>query len=233
MKQRLNNYLKHLYIIVSLLVLSAGLSCAHAEVRTDNPYLLITDVANELFDDLATNKERYREDPELLKALVENRLLPYINCRYASYKVLSKELKVMQKRAKNGKFLPKDKEQIDAFVDAFCQYLITSYASVLTLYDDQKFSIEEIKDIDDKTKNVSVKVQILQTGTSPINLHFKLRKNGKEGTWSTYDLVAEGVSMITTKQNEWQSTLRKKNGIELLTKKLNKLANVKIEYKAE
>ena len=37
-------------------------------------------------------------------------------------------------------------------------------------------------------------------------------------------MIAEGVSMITTKQNEWATTLRQ-NGIDALTKQLQQLAS--------
>lgn len=225
MKKLLNKYVKFVAVLCSLLALSSTASFALAgesqEVHAGNPYLLINDVADVLFSDLALNRDKYREQPELLKTLVEEKLLIYINYKYAAYKVLGSALKKSKK------------EERLAFVDAFRTYLVTSYASVLTLYDDQKFNVEQPKEIAAKTKRVAVQVKVLQAGTEPINLNFKMLKNKKTGEWSTYDLVAEGVSMITTKQQEWQSTLRKKNGIQLLTKKLNKLASAKIEYKAE
>lgn len=224
MKVMLNNYIKYLGIIASLFLFSITSSFAQAdesrEVHADNPYLLIDDVADEIFSDLAVNKDKYRADPKLLKKLVEEKLLEHVNYKYAAYKVLGPALKKTKK------------EDRLAFVEAFRTYLITSYASVLTLYEDQKVNVEKPKSIDNKTKRVAVQVKILQPGVNPININFKLVKN-KKGEWFAYDLVAEGVSMITTKRQEWQSTLRKKNGIQLLTKKLNKLANAKIEYKAE
>lgn len=220
MKQITTNYLKPFYILAALFVFSTMSSFVQAkEINASNPYLLINDVADELFADLAANKESYRADPERLKGLVKDKLLTYINYQYAAYKVLGQALKKTSK------------EDRLAFVDAFRVYLITSYASVMTLYDDQKVSIEKPKAVSQKTRRVSVQVKILQAGAEPINLNFKLLKNKKTQKWATYDLVAEGVSMITTKQNEWQSILRKKDGVKELTQKLNELASVKIEYK--
>ena len=37
-------------------------------------------------------------------------------------------------------------------------------------------------------------------GQAPIKLDFKWRKNSKTGEWQAYDMVAEGVSMVVTKQ---------------------------------
>ena len=38
------------------------------------------------------------------------------------------------------------------------------------------------------------------SGQAPIKLDFKWRKNSKTGEWQAYDMVAEGVSMVVTKQ---------------------------------
>ncbi|MCI4123338.1 ABC transporter substrate-binding protein, partial [Dickeya dianthicola] len=51
------------------------------------------------------------------------------------------------------------------------------------------------------------------------DVYKRQRKNTKTGYWQAYDMIAEGVSMITTKQNEWASTLRQ-NGVDGLTKQL-------------
>ncbi|MDI8106595.1 ABC transporter substrate-binding protein, partial [Salmonella enterica subsp. enterica serovar Anatum] len=42
-----------------------------------------------------------------------------------------------------------------------------------------------------------------------------------------YDMIAEGVSMITTKQNEWSDLLRTK-GIDGLTAQLKSISQQKI-----
>ena len=52
-------------------------------------------------------------------------------------------------------------------------------------------------------------------GQAPIKLDFKWRKNSKTGEWQAYDMVAEGVSMVVTKQNEWSGILRQQ-GIDAL-----------------
>ena len=65
---------------------------------------------------------------------------------------------------------------------------------------------------------VAIRVTIIDNGgRPPVRLDFQWRKNSKTGYWQAYDMIAEGVSMITTKQNEWASTLRTQ-GIDGLTK---------------
>ncbi len=66
-----------------------------------------------------------------------------------------------------------------------------------------------------------------QGGRPPVRLDFQWRKNSVSGNWQAYDMIAEGVSMITTKQNEWASTLRTK-GIDGLTQQLQAAARTPI-----
>ncbi len=60
-------------------------------------------------------------------------------------------------------------------------------------------------------------------GRPPVRLDFQWRKNSQTGNWQAYDMIAEGISMITTKQNEWSDILRTK-GIDGLTAQLNSIS---------
>ncbi len=56
-----------------------------------------------------------------------------------------------------------------------------------------------------------IRVTIIDpNGRPPVRLDFQWRKNSQTGNWQAYDMIAEGVSMITTKQNEWGTLLRTK-----------------------
>lgn len=67
---------------------------------------------------------------------------------------------------------------------------------------------------------MSIRVTIVDNGgRPPVRLDFQWRKNSQTGHWQAYDMIAEGVSMITTKQNEWASILRQQ-GVDGLTRQL-------------
>ena len=94
---------------------------------------------------------------------------------------------------------------------------------MLTAYTDQQVQIEPAKDVGDKNL-ISIRVNLLQSGGKPpVKLDFKWRKNSKTGEWQAYDMVAEGVSMVVTKQNEWSGILRQQ-GIDALTAQIQKSA---------
>ncbi|MCG7584261.1 phospholipid-binding protein MlaC [Photobacterium sp. OFAV2-7] len=197
------------YILVMLLSLPL-VAQADTVNRTD-PYLMMQTVSQNTFDRLKAEKNQIQRNPELLRSIVRQELLPYINTRYAAYKVLGPQLKKTTAEQRNN------------FVSAFTNYLVASYAQVLTQYTDQDIKIESPKSVPASRKIVSVRVDILDTKRPPIRLDFKLRKNKKTNEWQGYDMVAEGVSMISTKQSEWSGQLRSE-GIDAVTANLKELA---------
>ena len=66
-------------------------------------------------------------------------------------------------------------------------------------------------------------VEVAPNGRPPVRLDFQWRKNTQTGNWQAYDMIAEGVSMITTKQNEWSDLLRTK-GVDGLTAQLKAIS---------
>lgn len=186
-----------------------------AMVDAKNPYALINSVADNAFSRLKADKDQYIANPELLREVVKQELMPYINVRYAALKVLGPQARKASK------------EERDLFTEAFYDYLVASYAQILTQYTDQEISVEQNKPIDTKRKVVSVRVDILDKARPPIRLDFALRKNGKTEEWQGFDVQVEGVSMLDTKASEWSGELRK-NGIAAVAKQLIERSKVPI-----
>lgn len=169
-----------------------------------NPYTLMQQTADKLFGNISTNQSKIKADPNYLRTIVRNDLMPHVHVKYAGQLVLGKNLSSATDT------------QREAFFNAFGQFIEQSYAQVLTQYTNQKVEIEKEKPLGDKTI-VSIRVNVLQSGNAqPIKLDFKWRKNSRTGEWQAYDMSAEGVSMVATKQNEWSGVLRQK-GIDALT----------------
>ncbi|WP_323166795.1 ABC transporter substrate-binding protein, partial [Pseudomonas bubulae] len=82
-----------------------------------------------------------------------------------------------------------------------------AYGQALALYHGQTYQIEPEKPIGN-TNIVAIRVTIIDPqGRRPVRLDFQWRKNSQTGNWQAFDMIAEGVSMITTKQNEWGDLL--------------------------
>ncbi|OOF70552.1 hypothetical protein BKG89_03515 [Rodentibacter caecimuris] len=180
-----------------------------------SPYVLMQQASDKLFSDIKANQAKIQKDPNYLRTIVRNDLLPYIQVNYAGSLVLG------------SNFKSTTPEQREKFFSAFGKFIEQSYAQVLTAYTDQHIQIEPEKNVTDKTL-VSIRVSIIQNGgKAPIKLDFKWRKNSKTGEWQAYDMVAEGVSMVVTKQNEWSGILRQQ-GIDALTAQIQKSANAPV-----
>lgn len=176
-----------------------------------SPYVLMQQASDKLFADIKDNQAKIKQNPNYLRTIVRNDLLPYVQVNYAGSLVLGSHFKSTTP------------EQREKFFKAFGDFIEQAYAQVLTAYSNQSIQIEPAKDVGDKNL-VSIRVNIIQNGgAAPIKLDFKWRKNSKTGEWQAYDMVAEGVSMVVTKQNEWSGILRQQ-GIDALTAQIQKSA---------
>ena len=176
-----------------------------------SPYVLMQQASDKLFADIKSNQAKIKKDPNYLRTIVRNDLLPYVQVNYAGSLVLGSHFKSTT---------PEQREKV---FKAFSDFIEQAYAQVLTAYTDQNIQIEPAKEVGDKNL-VSIRVNIMQNGgQAPIKLDFKWRKNSKTGEWQAYDMVAEGVSMVVTKQNEWSGILRQQ-GIDALTAQIQKSA---------
>jgi len=173
-----------------------------------SPYVLMQQASDKLFADIKNNQAKIKKDPNYLRTIVRNDLLPYVQVNYAGSLVLGSHFKSTTP------------EQREKFFKAFSDFIEQAYAHA---YTDQNIQIEPAKEVGDKNL-VSIRVNIMQNGgQAPIKLDFKWRKNSKTGEWQAYDMVAEGVSMVVTKQNEWSGILRQQ-GIDALTAQIQKSA---------
>ena len=197
-----------------IVVISTALFAMQSVIANDNPYLLMQNASDKLFSDIKANQAKITQDPNYLKNIVRQDLMPYVHVKYAGSLVLGQHFKTTTP------------EQRSKFFTAFDQFIVQAYAQALTMYKDQKVEIEQPKDVSDS--KVSIRVKVIQSGNqAPINLNFYWRKNSKDGKWQVYDMAAEGVSMVDTKKQEWSSILRK-DGIDALTEQVQKAANVRV-----
>lgn len=197
-----------------IVVISTALFAMQSVMANDSPYLLMQNASDKLFSDIKANQAKITQDPNYLKNIVRQDLMPYVHVNYAGSLVLGQHFKTTTP------------EQRSKFFTAFDQFIVQAYAQALTMYKDQKVEIEQPKDVSDS--KVSIRVKVIQSGNqAPINLNFYWRKNSKDGKWQVYDMAAEGVSMVDTKKQEWSSILRK-DGIDALTEQVQKAANVPV-----
>ncbi len=177
-----------------------------------NPYTLMNEAAQKTFDRLKSEQAQIRQNPDYLREIVGEELLPYVQIKYAGALVLGRYYK------------DATPAQREAYFKAFGDYLKQAYGQALAMYNGQNYQIAPEKPLGN-ADIVAIRVSITDpNGRPPIRLDFQWRKNSQTGNWQAYDMVAEGVSMITTKQSEWSDLLRTK-GIDGLTAQLQAISH--------
>ncbi|UBN54047.1 phospholipid-binding protein MlaC [Pantoea agglomerans] len=196
-------------LMVAMLVI-APLAAADAADQT-NPYKLMNEAATKTFTRLKNEQPKIKQNPNYLRDIVRQELLPYVQIKYAGALVLGRY------------YREATPAQREAYFNAFGDYLAQAYGQALALYHGQTYQIQPEQPLGD-AKIIAIRVTIVDpNGRPPVRLDFQWRKNSQSGNWQAYDMVAEGVSMITTKQNEWSDLLRTK-GIDGLTAQLKTYA---------
>jgi phospholipid transport system substrate-binding protein len=188
-------------------------------VDKKNPYLMIKTVAGKTFKRFADEQQAIKSNPNILKDIVREELMPYINYKYSAFKVIGQHLKKTTAQERKD------------FVPVFRDYLITSYAQVFTLYDSQLVEFAPAKTFEDK-KIVAVYSRVVMQGRDDIDVSFKVRKNRKTNDWKAFDMIAEGVSLLDSKQAELGSVIRQK-GLPYVTELLKKKSERDIVFKTK
>lgn len=170
-----------------------------------NPYKLTNEVAQKTFDRLKREQPQIRQHPDHLRTIAHQELLPYTQLKYAGALVLGAYYKSATPT------------QRDAYFKAFEEYVAQAFGQALGYtHSDQTYQIAPEQPLGDNNK-AAIRVTIIKSNDRPpLHLDFQWRNYSKKGYWQAYDVIIEGVSMVTTKQNEWADILRTK-GIDGLT----------------
>lgn len=198
----IKNFIFIIFISVSIF------SSFSNQAEEQSPYKVLASVGGQLFEHIASLSEQQRKNPMVMRTLINKDLMPYIDYRYTAYKILGKYVQTATKTQRNE------------FVEVMRNYLAITYAKALTQYTDQQVRYETDKNIGNKNFAV-VHTQIIQQGSPTINIEFNLRKNKKTGQWKAFDMIVEGISLLSSKQAEITRQIRE-NGLDDVIVKIRK-----------
>ena len=200
--------------LAKTLVIFTALFAVQQVTAEDTPYDLTKQVSDKLFSDIKASQSKIKQDPNYLKTIVRQDLMPYVHVKYAGSKILGQNYKTVTQEERDRYFAVLDK------------YIEQVYAQVLTMYSDQSIQIGKMKEESASLAIVNVKVA-QPNNQPPLNVDFYWYKNSKTGQWQVYDMTAGGASMVNTKQQEWSPIIRKQ-GLDALTAQLQKSADTPI-----
>ncbi|XQW84015.1 MlaC/ttg2D family ABC transporter substrate-binding protein [Thalassotalea piscium] len=179
-------------------------------IENVSPYQVVESTGEKLFNRISSQQTELKKFPELMREIVDEELMPVIDYKYAAYKILGSHLR---------KITP---EQRTKFVDSMRHYLIRTYATALNQYKNQQVKYEPIQDTGSK-KIIPVNATILEPNKPEINMVFLMRHNKKTKEWKAFDLIVEGISLLSSKQAEFNSRINK-YGIDQVTLELASIA---------
>ncbi len=202
-------------MLKSLIVGLSLLGFSMVSIAAEAPDELVKRTAEDVLTIVKTDKDIQSGNQEKLFALIEEKILPNFNFDKVSRLVLGKNW---------TKATP---EQKTAFQSEFKSLLIRTYSTALSKYKNQNIEYAPLR-MADGVATATVKTSILQPGGQPIAVNYSIEKQA-DATWKVYDIVIEGVSLVTNYRGQFAEEIRQ-NGLDSLIKKLadkNKAARVK------
>ena len=189
--------------LIALFVLLLGISQATANVVDDrDPPTIIGDSINSILGQLESRREEFTANPELLRAVVKEDLLPLIDLTYSARLILGK----------SGRGI--SEEQLAAFTEAMSSVLINRYADgLLGFRSDEQLEVLPMRGKNsEKLTRVRSRFRLANGSFSPVDWAFRKTDAG----WKAFDVTIEGVSYVITFRNQI-SPLVEAEGIDKVT----------------
>ena len=197
------------------LVAMSMLCFSVAGFAIEGPDELVKRTAEDVLATVKSDADIQAGDQGKIFALAEEKIVPNFNFDKVSRMVLGKN------------WTNATPEQKTAFQAEFRSLLIRTYATALSKYRNQVIEYKPFRKASESNV-ASVKTLIVQPGGQPIAVDYTLEKQAD--AWKVYDIVIEGVSLVTNYRGQFAQEIRT-NGLDSLIKKLadkNKAAQTKL-----
>lgn len=194
-------------LMLALLLISAPATAAEIEPPVD----MLKRVSDDVIKILKDQREAIDANSDLIYQIVDEHILPHLDDVTLSKLALGKNWN----EASN--------EQKIEFVDQFRTLLVRTYSKSLQEFKDQTINFSPLNVAAGEDK-VTVKSKVLQSGGPSIPVDYRLRL--KDDEWKVYDIIIDGVSLVTNYRGTFAQEMRK-GGMEAVLKMLrDKNANV-------
>ncbi len=172
--------------VISFILLTA-VAWAHAADERD-PVTIVQDTNSHIFQTLENRREEFAADPEQLRAVVREDLLPLIDLRYSARLILGKAGRGVSP------------EQLEAFSEAMSSVLINRYADgLLQFRSDEQVEVLPMKGKNnEKLTRVRTRIRLENGGFAPVDYAFRMTEEG----WKAFDVTVEGISYVITFRNQ-------------------------------
>ena len=160
-----------------------------------SPDTIITGAMNELQAEMEGKRDEYRQDPALLRGVVDRIFLPRFDTVFAAQRVLGKYWRTA------------DETERQRFIDVFYRYLVNSYASYLLDFRGDEVDVSPYAGKPDD-KYPLVKTTVILTKGDKASVDYVLRNSG--GQWKVIDVVVEGISYVRSYREDFSPEIADK-----------------------
>lgn len=176
-------------LLLGLLLLSAGAASA-----LQDPQTLVRETGDRVLAEVSQRKAELEADPQLIYPLVQSTILPHFDFRAMSQSAL-------------GRFWRQATEaQQEDVTREFRELLVRTYATALLGYSGQTIEYLPVQYPAD-ADNVIIPTRIAAAGAPAIPINYRLKRG--ESQWLVYDVVIDGVSLITNYRSQFTSLVRR------------------------
>ena len=176
-----------------LMLLLAPIYADAAEYTS--PDTIITGAMSELQVEMEGKRDQFRENPALLRGVVDRIFLPRFDTVFAAQRVL-------------GKYWPVASEsERQRFIDVFYRYLVNSYASYLLDFRGDEVGVSPYAGTP-SDKYPRVKTTVILTKGDKASVDYVLRNSG--GQWKVIDVVVEGISYVRSYREDFSPEIADK-----------------------
>lgn len=158
--------------------------------------------------------------------LLQNKELDQATRRKEMRKVINErfDFRAMSQRTLATNWKKASKEQKQEFVTLFSQLIENTYIGRVEAYTDEKVDYPGEKV---KGKKAVVETLIL-TASADIPINYKVYQK-KDGEWWVYDVIIEGISLISNYRSSYQDIVSKEGLDGLLAKMRSKIKELEIQ----
>ena len=175
-----------------------------AAAAQEAPDALVKRVTDEVLTIIKTDKELQAGNPRKVAELAEVKVLPHF------------DFARMTRLAVGRNWQQANDAQKEALTKEFRTLLVRTYSNSLSAYRNQTIEVKPSK-IAAADKEATVRTAVIQQGGPPIPIDYSMEKT--DGGWKVYDVVIDGVSLVTTYRGSFNDQIQK-GGVDGLVKTL-------------
>lgn len=173
-------------------------------VAQPDPQEIVTQVAQQMLEELDQHRAEYRQDPQRLRELVDRIMLPHFDTHYAAQLVLAKHWRSATA------------QQRERFIEAFYQSMLQSYGEALLEFTPQRLRILPYQGKEDE-RIATVRSEVRRDDGSRVPVNYSLRRTA--AGWKAFDVQIEGVSYVKSLRTDFGAEIEQK-GLDAVIRRL-------------